>query len=70
MAVTAQRYLNNGVLLANMFRTDRGDDERSPGQLDREWAHERVNEQHDGTGDDDVDIVIRQDGTTQVQYRP
>jgi len=23
-AVTAQRYLNNGVLLANMFRTDRG----------------------------------------------
>ena len=53
-----------------MFRTDRGDDERSPGEPDREWDHERVNGQRDGTGDDDVDIVISQNGTVQVQYRP
>ena len=47
-----------------------GDDERSPGEPDREWAHGRVNGQHDGTGDDDVDIVISQSGTVTVQYRP
>jgi hypothetical protein len=66
-ATTAQRYLNNGVQLANMFRTDRGDDERDNGT--REWANVRINNHHDGTGDDDVDIILRQNETISVQYR-
>jgi competence protein ComEC len=68
-AATAQRYLDNGVLLANMFRTDRGDDERRPNEPDQEWSHGRQDGHHDPTGDDDVDIVVRQDGSIQVQYR-
>jgi competence protein ComEC len=66
-ATTAQRYLNNGVQLANMFRTNRGDDERDHGT--REWAHGRTNNHHDEPGDDDVDIILRQNGTISVQYR-
>lgn len=66
-AVTAQRYLANGVCLQNMFRTDRGDDERDHGP--REWDHGRVNGHHDPTGDDDIDILVRSDGSITVQYR-
>lgn len=69
-AATAQRYLNNGMALANMFRTDTGDDESSPGQPDREWNHDRVPGHNDPAGDDDVDITIQQNGTVTVRYRP
>ena len=60
----AERYLAHGVELAKMFRTDRGDDEGS-----KEWDHERVNGHSDPAGDDDVDIIITQDGDVQVAYR-
>ncbi len=63
----AQRYLNNGVLLGNIFRTDLGDDERDHGSC--EWAHGRVNGHKDEAGDDDVDILIRSNGTVRVEYR-
>jgi competence protein ComEC len=66
-AVTAQRYLANGVNIQNMFRTDRGDDERDHGL--REWTHGRIIGTHDPTGDDDIDIMIRQSGLISVQYR-
>ncbi len=36
-AVAAQRYLNSGVKLDNMFRTDLGDDEGV-----KEWDHGRI----------------------------
>ena len=68
-ATTAQRYLAYGVPLANMFRTDLGDDESSPGQTDTEWDYGRVSGQHDPTGDDDVDILVTPTGTITVQYR-
>lgn len=68
-AVAAQRYLSNGVSLANMFRTDRGDDESEQGEPDLEWTHERQPGHHDPTGDDDVDITITPTGTITVQYR-
>lgn len=63
-ATTAQRYLDFGVSPAKMFRTDRGDDE---GEL--EWDHERIPNHHDGSGDDDVDIIVTQAGAVQVSYR-
>ena len=50
-----------------MFRTDRGDDERDHGP--RDWAHGRINGHHDPTGDDDIDIIVRSNGSISVQYR-
>lgn len=61
---TAQRYRTHGVALARMFRTDRGDDEGLP-----EWSHGRVTGCRDGTGDDDVEILLPQTGDVQVAYR-
>lgn len=63
-ASTAKRYLDNGVQLSKMFRTDRGDDEGSS-----EWNHLRQAGNHDSAGDDDVDILIREDGSLIVEYR-
>lgn len=60
----AQRYIKHGVPLANIFRTDRGDDEGAG-----EWDHGRVNGCSDGRGDDGVDIVLTNNGTVQVDYR-
>ena len=53
---TAQRYLNNGVKIENIFRTDRGDNEG-----EKEWRHLNTN-QKDPIGDDDVDIFIDENG--------
>jgi hypothetical protein len=66
-ATTAQRYLDNGVNILNMFRTDRGDDERDHGPL--EWDYGRINNHRDPTGDDDIDIILQPDGIMSVQYR-
>lgn len=63
-AVTAKRYLSSGVNLSNIFRTDRGDDEGSD-----EWNHERISDHNDPIGDDDVDIVIKQNGDIEVRYK-
>lgn len=61
--VAAQRYLDNGVVAKNMFRTDGGDDEGT-----KEWNHERVNGHEDDVGDDDVDIIITKTGVVKVAY--
>ena len=63
-ATTAQRYIDLGVAEANMFRTDRGDDEGPD-----EWAYLRVAGPEDKPGDDDVDILIRSSGELIVDYR-
>ena len=47
-----------------MFRTDRGDDEGA-----NEWDNERIPGNVDPAGDDDVDVLIKADGTVQVEYR-
>ncbi len=60
----AGRYLAAGVQLANMFRTDFGDDEGGS-----EWDHGRQTGCTDGRGDEDVEIVLRQNGTVEVAYR-
>jgi beta-lactamase superfamily II metal-dependent hydrolase len=59
-----ERYLDFGVDAARILRTDRGDDEGGD-----EWDHERVGGTHDEEGDDDVDIVIRENGDVEVAYR-
>jgi competence protein ComEC len=60
----AERYLANGIELGNMFRTDLGDDEGA-----KEWAHGREPGHNDPVGDDDVEIVIREDGSMICRYR-
>ncbi len=60
----AQRYLDHGVPESNMFRTDRGDDEGA-----EEWDFGRISGCEDKKGDDDVEIVITDDGSVVVDYR-
>ena len=64
-ASTVQRFIQYGSITADeIFRTDRGDDEGA-----EEWPHGRVPGNTDPKGDDDVDILIRPDGTIEVEYR-
>ena len=58
-AATAQRHLAAGVPLANIFRTDRGDNEGPP-----EWNHQAGT--GDAVGDDDVTITIDSTGALTV----
>jgi len=60
----AQRYLDHGIAESNMFRTDRGDDEGT-----EEWEFDRISGCQDKKGDDDVEVVIAQDGSVAVEYR-
>lgn len=57
-----QRYVNHGVAITNIFRTDLGDNEGG-----EEWAH-GATDTADKKGDDDVEIIIESDGTVTVQY--
>ncbi len=60
--VVADRYLAlPGLDATKLFRTDRNDADE--GLL--EWSHASI----DGADDDDVEIVIRADGTIEVEYR-
>lgn len=61
---TADRYHAAGVPWTHMYRTDLGDAEGGG-----EWTRGRVAGCTDPRGDDDVDIVIRADGTVAVAYR-
>ena len=63
-AETAGRYLARGMDEARMFRTDRGDDEGG-----EEWDGGRRSGCRDKRGDDDVEIVIRENGDVEVEYR-
>lgn len=60
----AERYLDQGVKLDSIFRTDRGDDEDDPD----EWTHLSVDGCKDGKGDDGVEIVIKPEGDVSVDY--
>lgn len=63
-AAAARRYLAQGVPLANIFRTDRGDDEGG-----FEWAEGRIPGCSDARGDDDVEIIIPRGQSIIVRYR-
>jgi competence protein ComEC len=62
-ASAAERYLEFGVDPKRMLRTDLNDDEG-----DDEWDHGRISGRHDKAGDDDIEIVIREDGKLLVEY--
>lgn len=62
-ARAAQRYLDAGVDINNIFRTDRGDDEGG-----FEWDHGRMIGCTDRRGDDDVEVVLPRSGNIQVAY--
>lgn len=63
----ASRYIAHGVGVGNMFRTDLGDDESA--DTDFEWDGGRIAGCSDGRGDDDVEIVLRANGTLGIAYR-
>jgi competence protein ComEC len=65
----AGRYIANGVKKANIFRTDRGDDEKPPKKGPTEWKEGSITGCVDRAGDDDVDIVVRESGKVEVEYR-
>ena len=58
--LAAERYLLT-VDPSKMFRTDRQDKEERP----TEWSHDAIL----GADQDDVNIVIRENGTIDVKYR-
>jgi len=62
-AAAANRYLARNVPLANMFRTDRGDDEGG-----FEWSQGRIPGCSDPTGDDDVLITLPLGAPARVRY--
>jgi len=69
-AVTAQRYLDAGIRVDHILRTDLGDDERGgSGGGDLEWAEGRIDGNRDPSHDDDIDILIRPSGEVLVEYR-
>lgn len=63
----ANRYLLT-VDVDNIFRTDRGDDERKPDKDCEEWSYGRIAGCTDLDGDDDVEIVIDNSGKYSVRY--
>ncbi len=63
-AVAAQRYIDHGIPLEMMFRTDLGDDEG-----EKEWDFGREDGRTDPPRDDDIDILIRPNGEVLVDYR-
>ncbi|NIT57811.1 MAG: hypothetical protein GWN00_16760 [Aliifodinibius sp.] len=72
-AITAQRYIDNGISIDQIFRTDLGDDETRPDNPDhtgnKEWSHGKIPDHRDPVGDDDVDVLIRANGELMVEYR-
>lgn len=62
--VAVKRYLDGGIDINNIFRTDKGDDEGY-----KEWAYQRIANHKDPRGDDDIDILIRENGEVVVDYR-
>lgn len=61
----AERYIQQGVAIDHIFRTDRGDDESGS----FEWKHGSIKGCQDKRGDDDVDVVLRENGNVEVEYR-
>ncbi|MEQ9035267.1 hypothetical protein [Gracilimonas sp.] len=63
-SAVAQRFLDSGVLLHNIFRTDKEDDESHAGH----WEPDGVTGVVDGSGDDSVIISITSEGVISVGY--
>lgn len=63
-SATVGRFQASGLSPESLFRTDRGDDEGS-----KEWDGLRIPGNIDPSGDDDVDILIRNNGEIEVEYR-
>jgi hypothetical protein len=60
----ADRFLAHGIDVERLFRTDFGDDESGV----FEWKVGSIPGCSDPAGDDDVEIVLRGDGTVEVDY--
>ena len=60
----ADRFLANGGDVKRIFRTDFGDDESGV----FEWKEGSISGCSDPAGDDDVEVLLRVDGTVAVDY--
>tara|TARA_B110000211_G_scaffold57467_1_gene64230 strand:+ start:518 stop:829 length:312 start_codon:yes stop_codon:yes gene_type:complete len=58
------RYLQHGVPIENIYRTDLKDTESSP----HDWEDERYSGCKDSPGDDDIAITITKQGISNVEY--
>jgi len=58
------RYIASGVEIANIFRTDRGDNEGDP-----EWRV-GTSSSGDSVGDDDVEVLLHESGNIEVSHVP
>ncbi|MFK5950952.1 MAG: MBL fold metallo-hydrolase [Methylococcales bacterium] len=61
---TVKRYIDYGVPVQNIFRTDIGDDEGNK----KEWSGGRVANCKDRSGDDDIEIFLPSNGKAYVRY--
>ena len=64
-AAVAQRFLNSGIELNKLFRTDLGDDESKPEHWENDTTIEGLN---DPSGDDNIIIRLTNDGKVTVEY--
>ena len=65
--IIADRYLNLDPK-PKMFRTDYGDDERDENGSSNEWIEGRINKCIDPYGDDNIRIMISENGLVNVRY--
>lgn len=64
-ASVAQRFLNSGIKLEDIFRTDLGDDETKPEHWENESTIQGIS---DSNGDDNIAIRLTKDGEVIVEY--
>lgn len=64
-AAVAKRFLDSGIQLENMFRTDLGDDESRADHWENESTIQGTS---DESGDDDIMIRLTKDGDVVVKY--
>jgi competence protein ComEC len=62
----AQRFLNSGIEMDHMFRTDLGDDEAKPEHWENETTIEGVS---DSNGDDNIAVTLTAEGVIRVNYQ-
>ncbi|MEE8294803.1 MAG: hypothetical protein V3R64_03750, partial [Sphingomonadales bacterium] len=65
---TVQRFLDAGVPVVNIYRTDRGNDETNK-HGHKEWKWGAIKDCKDGRRDDDILITLPEDGPVSVEYK-
>ena len=70
-ASAAERYINNGVRIKNIFRTDLGDDDNRNKKYEpckQEWTYGTIPNYRDKEGDDNIKIVLKKEKQIAISY--